>query len=171
MRLKEFEKAAIKNIAEKHNLDDTQVKEALPALAGLGRLAAGTAMGAGRLAAGAAKGAANLGSRAAAGIGNAAKSMAKQTAQGAVKSAATSAIQKVSQKAQQDLSQQIIKKGNRIPFPTQSGQAKDFEVGDIKGDEVTLINPDARNKPDEPEKLVYKKKDIDTVVQTLAKQQ
>lgn len=84
---------------------------------------------------------------------------------------AQSVAQKQAQKAQQQLQKQLMKKGSKIPFPTQSGQAKEFEIDDVKGDEVTLINPDARNKPEEPEKLVYKKKDVDTVVQSLGQQQ
>ena len=75
--------------------------------------------------------------------------------------------QKQAQKAQQQLQKQIIKKGGSIPFPTKSGQAKEFKVDDVKGDEVTIINPDARNKPEEPEKMVYKKKDVETVVKGL----
>ena len=75
--------------------------------------------------------------------------------------------QKQAQKAQQQLQKQIIKKGGSIPFPTKSGQAKEFKIDDVKGDEVTIINPDARNKPEEPEKMVYKKKDVETVVKGL----
>ena len=38
--------------------------------------------------------------------------------------------QKQAQKAQQQLQKQIIKKGGSIPFPTKSGQAKEFKIDD-----------------------------------------
>ena len=84
---------------------------------------------------------------------------------------AQSVAQKQAQKAQQQLQKQLMKKGSKIPFPTQSGKAKEFEIDNVQGDEVTLVNPDARQKPEEPEKLIYKKKDVDTVVQSLGQQQ
>ena len=74
---------------------------------------------------------------------------------------------KQAQQAQAKLSKQLLKKGSSIPFPTQSGQAKEFKIDDVKGDEVTIINPDARAKPEEPEKMVYKKQDVETVVKGL----
>lgn len=90
---------------------------------------------------------------------------------GEPQSIAQSAVQKQAQKAQANLSKQLLKKGSKVPFPTQSGQAKEFEIDNVTGDEVTLVNPDARSKPEEPEKLIYKKKDVDTVIQTLGQQQ
>jgi len=85
--------------------------------------------------------------------------------------AGQSMANKVVQKTQQELQKKLIQKGAKVPFPTQSGQAKEFEIDDVKGDEITLVNPDARNKPEEPEKMVYKKKDVETVVNQLASQQ
>ena len=85
--------------------------------------------------------------------------------------AGASMANKVVQKTQQELQKKMIQKGSKVPFPTQSGQAKEFEIDDVKGDEVTLVNPDARNKPEEPEKMTYKKKDVETVVNQIASQQ
>ena len=52
-------------------------------------------------------------------------------------------------------------------MPTKGGQEAEFEIDDVQGDEVTLINPDASKAPEEPEKLTYKKADIDTIVKGL----
>lgn len=42
-------------------------------------------------------------------------------------------------------------------MPTKDGQEAEFEIDDVQGDEVTLINPDASKAPEEPEKVTYKK--------------
>jgi len=97
--------------------------------------------------------------------------MAKQAMGGQQSGAASQTpAQKVAAKAQKQMQQQLLKKGSKLPFPTQSGQAKEFEIDDVKGDEVTLINPDARNKPEEPEKMVYKKKDVNTIIGQMGQQ-
>ena len=96
------------------------------------------------------------------------------TAVGAVAGAAKSTIgtdaAKAAQKSGDALSAQLLKRGSKIPMPTQSGPAKEFEVDDVKGDEVTLINPDAKRAPEEPEKITYKKQDVDTIIKGLTQQ-
>lgn len=155
MRLNEFEKQAQENVLRK-TIDEEQLDEVLPAIGAVAKAAGGAlAKGAGALAKGVAKG-----------VGTAAKGAVKSVA-----SAATDKIAQAAQKNQQNMQQDLIKKGNKIPFPTKSGQAKEFEIDDIQGDEVTIINPDAAQKPDEPEKLVYKKDDINAVVGALSQGQ
>jgi len=129
-----------------------QIDEAMPALAAVGKAMGG-------MAAKAAGGIAKAGANAAKAVG----ATAVDAAQGPGKSMAA----KVAQKNQDQLAKQLIKKGGAIPFPTKSGQAKEFKIDDVKGDEVTIINPDAKAKPEEPEKMVYKKKDVETVVKGL----
>lgn len=69
-------------------------------------------------------------------------------------------------KSQDKVIQQLVKPGGKIPMPTKNGTG-DFEIDDVDGDMVTLINPDARKAPEEPEKISYLKKDIDTIVKGL----
>ena len=52
-------------------------------------------------------------------------------------------------------------------MPTKDGKSKEFEIDDVSGDEVTIVNPDASKAPEEPEKLTYKKQDVDTIIQSL----
>ena len=156
MKLEEFEKDAVESFITKHDLNEQQIDEILPAIGAI-------AKGAGTLAA---KGAGALAKGVAKGVGAVAKGAVKSVA-----SAATDKIAQAAQKSQQDMQQDLIKKGNKIPFPTKSGQAKEFEIDDVQGDEVTIINPDAAQKPDEPEKLVYKKDDINAVVGSLTQGQ
>ena len=150
MRFKEFDKRS---------------DEAIPAL---GKMAKGLGAVAGAVKQAGGVGAAVKQAGGVAGAAGAAKQVAG-AAMGANKP--TSNAAKQAQKAQANLSKQLLKKGAKVPFPTQSGQAKEFEIDDVKGDEVTLVNPDARQKPEEPEKLIYKKKDVDTVIKTLGQQQ
>lgn len=86
----------------------------------------------------------------------------------ATTSAGKSMANKVSQQATQAAAQQLLKRGNSIPMPTQKGKQAEFEIDDVKGDEVTLINPDAKKAPEEPEKVTYKKKDLDTIIQQIS---
>jgi hypothetical protein len=130
------------------------VDEALPAIGAVAK-AAGAAVGA------AAKGAKKI-------AGQAAKAVGAKAVGGATTSAGKSTAGKVAQQATQAAAQQLLKRGNAIPMPTQDGKQKEFEIDDVKGDEVTLVNPDAKNAPEEPEKVTYKKKDLDTIIQSLA---
>ena len=133
---------------------DKSVDEALPAIGAIGKMAAGAV----KAAAGAAKSVA----------GAAAKAVGAKAVGGATTSVGKSTAGKVAQQATQAVAQQLLKRGNAIPMPTQDGKQKEFEVDDVKGDEVTLINPDAKKAPEEPEKVTYKKKDLDTIISTLA---
>lgn len=129
--------------------------EALPAIgAAAGRMAAGAA----KMAAGAAKKIA----------GQAAKAVGAKAVGGATTSAGKSTANKIATQATQAAANQLLKRGNAIPMPTQDGKQKEFEIDDVKGDEVTLVNPDAKKAPEEPEKVTYKKKDLDTIIQGLA---
>lgn len=156
--------------------DEDRTDEILPVIAGAGMAAARVA----GMAAKGAMGAAKVGAKAAApivkGIGKAAGRAAvagtKAVARGGMaagKAVGTSVAQKVASKAADTLSNTLIKPGSSIPMPTQgSGGPKEFKVDSVTGDEVTIINPDARKAPEEPEKLTYKKQDIDTVIQGLS---
>jgi len=130
-----------------------RTNEALPAL--------------GAAAAGAAKAVGAAGKAAGKVAGQAAKAVGA-VATKATTSAGKSMASKVAQKAAGAAAKQILKRGNSIPMPTQSGKPAEFEIDDVQGDEVTLINPDARKKPEEPEKVTYKKKDLDTIIKDLA---
>lgn len=150
MRFNEFNKT---------RKSDSQVDEVLPAIAG------GVAKGIG----GMAKGAIGVAKGAAKAMGTAAKQVggtAVKKATGAGQSQAARLAQKTTDK----LSQQLLKKGKEIPMPTKKGKAMPFKIDDVTNDEVTLINPDAAKAPEEPEKVTYKKQDIDTIIQQLAQQ-
>lgn len=130
---------------------DKNVDEALPAIGAIaGAALKGAAAGAKKIAGQAAKA---IGAKA---VGNASTSAGKSQAG------------KIAQQATQAASQQLLKRGNALPMPTQDGKQKEFEIDDVKGDEVTLINPDAKKAPEEPEKVTYKKKDLDTIISALA---
>lgn len=126
------------------------VDEALPAIgAAAAKIAGGVVKGAAKVAGQAAKA---VGAKAVQATTSAGKTMAK----------------KVGQQATQAAAQQLLKRGNSIPMPTQKGKQAEFEIDDVKGDEVTLINPDAKKAPEEPEKVTYKKKDLDTIIQQIS---
>lgn len=127
-----------------------KTNEALPAI--------GAAIGA----------AAKVAGKAVGGIAKKAGKAVGAVATKATTSAGKSMANKVSQQATQAASQQLLKRGNSIPMPTQKGKQAEFEIDDVKGDEVTLINPDAKKAPEEPEKVTYKKKDLDTIIQQIA---
>ena len=133
---------------------DKNVDEALPAIGAIAG-AAGAALK------GAAAGAKKI-------AGQAAKAIGAKAVGNASTSAGKSQAGKIAQQATQAASQQLLKRGNALPMPTQDGKQKEFEIDDVKGDEVTLINPDAKKAPEEPEKVTYKKKDLDTIISALA---
>lgn len=130
------------------------VKEALPALAQVARTMAPAGM-----------------KKTAPGTQNVAQAVGGTAAAKPTTGAGKSMAGKIAQKTTQELTKKLLTKGSKVPFPTQSGQAKEFEIDDVQGDEVTLVNPDAKNKPEEPEKMVYKKKDVETVIGQLSQQQ
>ena len=159
MRISEFEKDAIEGFAK---LRDIDVSEALPALAALGRMAGGAV---------AKKATQTAADKIQAAKSGAADKVGATATQKPKPGSGQATAQKIAQKTQQEISKDLIKKGSKVPMPTQSGGAKDFEIDDVNRDEVTIINPDARRKPEEPEKLIYKKDDIENVVKTLGQRQ
>lgn len=152
MKFKDFEKDALRRVAENRGISSQQLDEVLPAIGG----PLGKAMGA------AAGSAAQAGVDAAKKVGAA----AVQGAQGVGKGLA----QKVAQKNADTLAKVVLKKGARLPIPTDQsgGKPEEFEIDDVKGDEVTLVNP--KPKPGAPLKTVHKKKELDPVIQNLVKQ-
>lgn len=158
MKFKDFEKDALRNVAENRGISRDQLDEVLPAIGG----ALGKVMGVVGGVARAGTAAAQAGAQAAKKVGAA----AVQGAQGVGKGLA----QKVAQKNADTLAKAVLKKGARIPMPTNQSGAKpeEFEIDDVKGDEVTLVNP--KPKPGEPLKTVHKKKELDPIIQNLVKQ-
>lgn len=143
-------------IRRKH-VNNGEVDEALPAIG------AAAARGGATLAKGIGKAVGTVGKA----LGGAVKKVGAKAVQGATGTGKSTA-RDVAQKAQAMVSQELLKKGSKLPMPTQNGQEKEFEIDDVQGDEVTLINPDANTKPEEPEKVTYKKKDLDTIIKNLA---
>jgi hypothetical protein len=158
MKFNEFEKPAKQNVAERRDMTEEQLDEILPAIgAAVGRMAGVAAKAAG----GIAKAGAQAGATAAKKVGAA----AVQGAEGVGKGLA----QKVAAKNAQALAKAVLKKGAKLPMPTQAGKAQEFEIDDLKGDEVTLTNP--KPKPGEPVKTVHKTKDLDPIIQQMVQGQ
>lgn len=157
MKFKDFEKDALRRVAENRGISSQQLDEVLPAIGG----PLGKAMGA-------AAGQAARPDATQAGVDAAKKvgAAAVQGAQGVGKGLA----QKVAQKNADALAKVVLKKGARLPIPTDQANDKpeEFEIDDVKGDEVTLVNP--KPKPGSPLKTVHKKKELDPVIQNLVKQ-
>ena len=152
MKFNEFEKSAKQRVAERNNITEERLDELLPALAGAAvRGAAGMA---GKAIQGIAKAGAKAGATAAKKVGAA----AVQGAQGVGKGLA----KKVAAKNAQALQKAVLKKGQSIPMPAEGGKVTDFEIDDMKGDEVTLVNP--KPKPGEPIKTVHKAKELDPII-------
>jgi hypothetical protein len=159
MKFKDFEKDALRNVAENRGISEFQLDEVLPAIGGVLGRAIGAAAG-GVAKAGAS--AVQAGAQAAKKVGAA----AVQGAQGAGKGLA----QKVAQKNADTLAKAVLKKGSTLPVPTNKSGSKpeEFKIDDVKGDEVTLVNP--KPKPGEPIKTVHKRKELDPIIQNLVKQ-
>jgi hypothetical protein len=159
MKFKDFEKDALRNVAENRNISPAQLDEVLPAIGG----ALGKVIGA------AARGATQTGTAAAQAGTDAAKKVGAAAVQGA-QGVGKGLAQKVAQKNADALAKAVLKKGARIPMPTDQSGAKpeEFEIDDLKGDEVTLVNP--KPKPGEPLKTVHKRKELDPIIQNLVKQ-
>tara|TARA_B100000900_G_scaffold408643_1_gene423240 strand:+ start:6880 stop:7344 length:465 start_codon:yes stop_codon:yes gene_type:complete len=101
--------------------------------------------------------AAKAGVKAGAQLGKVGAGKAKGIGQAAVKAV---------KKAQDKVSKAILKKGSQIAIPTQGGKETEFDIDDVKGDQVTLQNPEA--KPGEPQAFVYNKKELDQIVKKQA---
>lgn len=149
MRFNEFKNTKV---------DEEKLDEIIPAIAGIAKGAA--AMGA-KAAGGIAKAGAQVGAAAAKKVGAA----AVQGAQGVGKGLA----KKIAAKNADALAKAVLKKGAKLPMPTQGGKAQEFEIDDLKGDEVTLTNP--KPKPGEPIKTVHKTKELDPIIQQMVQGQ
>ena len=64
---------------------------------------------------------------------------------------------------------QLLKRGAKMPLPTAQGKETDYEVDNVKGDEVTLKN----KKPTQqaPQSITVSKKDLDPVITNLQRRQ
>jgi hypothetical protein len=149
MKLDEFQNKAVSNLRRRRG----EVVEALPAIAGIAR-------------------AAGMGARAASGpnatIGaQGTAQRAQGTAQSSpqVSGVGSSIAQKATAKAAQQVSQKILKRGGKIPMPNEKGQTQQYQIDKIQGDEVTIIDPEAKKKPGSPSKYVVNKQDVDSVIQ------
>lgn len=140
MRAKDFTKPVEEEI----------VVEVVPAIAAaVGRV--GASMGSA-----AAKAGAKLGTKAMGKAANVAQGLGKQAV-------------KAIQKSQNDVAQSVLKKGNKLSLPKQGGAGEEeFDIDDVKGDQVILKNP--KPGPGEPNAFVYTKKDLDSVVKQKADQ-
>jgi len=139
-------------------VDEEQLDEIIPAIAGIARGAA--TLGA-KAAGGIAKAGAKAGASAAKKVGAAAVKGAQGVGRGLAK--------KVAAKNAQALAKAVLKKGQSLPMPTDSGKTADFKIDDLKGDEVTLTNP--KPKPGEPIKTVHKTKELDPIIQQMVQGQ
>ena len=158
MKFNEFEKSAKQRVEERNNMTEGQLDEVLPAIAGIARGAA--TLGA-KAAGGVAKAGAQIGATAAKKVGAAAVKGAQGVGKGLAK--------KVAAKNAKALAKTVLKKGSSLPMPTQGGKVQDFEIDDLKGDEVTLTNP--KPKPGEPIKTVHKTKELDPIIQQMVQGQ
>lgn len=139
-------------------VDEEQLDEIIPAIAGIARGAA--TLGA-KAAGGIAKAGAKAGASAAKKVGAAAVKGAQGVGKGLAK--------KVAAKNAQALAKAVLKKGQSLPMPTDGGKTADFKIDDLKGDEVTLTNP--KPKPGEPIKTVHKTKELDPIIQQMVQGQ
>jgi len=82
-------------------------------------------------------------------------------------SAGNKMAKKVGDKANKMLAQQMLKKGATVPIPTtDGGRTQDFKIDNVKGDEVTMVNP--KPKPGEPTKTVHSKKELEPIIKGIA---
>ena len=133
----------------KKPIDEAKIVEIIPAISGaIGRV--GTAMGSN--AAQGAGAAAKMGQQ-----GNKAQAVGSKVAKGTA-----SAIEK----GQQKVTQAVLKKGSQLAIPTTGGKEQEFDIDDVKGDEVTLKNP--MPKKGEPQACIYKKGELDAIVKAKA---
>jgi hypothetical protein len=157
MRFNEIETQAIEQLAEKRG---EHIDEIIPALAAVGGIAA-------RAGAGAAKAAGALARTAGKAAGKAGMQIAKGTAKAGanVMKKQGKIAQQAAAKAAKELEKTLLKKGQKLPLPTDKGKPQDFEIDNVQGDEVVLVNP--KPKPGEPVKTIHKKKDLDPVLKSM----
>jgi len=177
MRLNEFEKGAVSNVRKQYG----DVVESLPAIAGLAR---GTGMVARKAAQATARGASKLAGAVKQTVGSSGPNatVGTQGPTGGGTSGGTSSVsatsskmgagqtqqggiaQKAADKALQQVSNKLIRRGGQVPLPNQDNQVQQYKVDNVQGDEVTLIDPKARRKPGQPDKVVVKRQDIEPVI-------
>ena len=146
------------------HLTEEQLDEILPAIVGtVGRV--GAAMGS-AAAKGAVKAVGTVANGVAKGVGQVAKTV-DNTTKAAGKQLGNKVVQKAANSATQAAQKQLLKRGNKIPAPTQGGGEAEFEIDTVKGQEVTLKNP--KPKPGEPQKITYSKQDLDPIIKGLVK--
>ena len=188
MRLHEFEKDAAIELRKQHG----EVVEALPAIAGLARGVGMAARKAGQVAGQAAKTATSAVKRAAGTAAQAAKTATSavkraagtaavtaagpnakvgtqgttgtQGTQGFMQKAVGAIAQTAADKASKQVSNKLLRRGGQVPLPNQDNQVQQYKVDDVQGDEVTLVDPKARRKPGQPDKVIVKKQDIEPII-------
>ena len=158
MKFNEFEKPAKQRVAERNEITEEQLDEILPAIAKAVGAAGGMAA---KAAGGIAKAGAQVGAAAAKKVGAAAVKGAQGVGKGLAK--------KVAAKNAQALAKAVLKKGQSLPIPDKAGKPQEFEIDDLKGDEVTLKNP--KPQPGEPIKTVHKTKELDPIIQQMVQGQ
>jgi hypothetical protein len=173
MKLDEFQHSAISNLRNRRG----EVVEALPAIAGIAMAAARGIGAAGKgIAKAASKGIAATAARGAnATVGTQGTTQSSQQASSTGSSATQSSpqvsgvgssiAQKAAAKAAQQVSQKLFKPGGKIPMPNNKGQTQQYEIDKIQGDEVTIIDPQAKKNLGAPSKYVVSKKDVDSIIQ------
>jgi len=134
----------------KNKVEEEQIVEIVPALAAIGRVGAKMGSAVAKGAANVAGKAANLGAKAGKAVGN---KIAKGTAN-------------IIQKAQDKVAGAVLKKGAQLTMPSQGGKEQEFDIQDVKGDQVTVANP--KPKPGEPTAFVYTKKELEPMVKAKA---
>ena len=179
MRFNEFDQDARRNVSAKHDIEEQQLDEIMPAI---GAVAGGLARGAAAVGRGAAKAVgksiASAAKGAARGANKVSKSLATRTISrdeppetndpnatvGQQSSSSTQGTQGTqnsddSRSSSTDQSSSI-KQGKSVKLPAgKSGLSKQFKVTRVQGDDVELQNP--QPKPGEPKKFVYNKSDIE----------
>lgn len=140
MRSREFQSKALENLARNRNTTVSDLAESIPAIAKLAK-----------------------------NVAKAGASTAK-TGTDSNMTPAEKIAKKTAKKGSQELEKKVLKPGAKLPIPTKKGnQPQEFEVDNVRGDEVTLTNPNP--KPGDPVKTVHKKKDLDPLLKKLAGKQ
>ena len=64
----------------------------------------------------------------------------------------------------QQQTDQDLRPGKTVKLPTDQGDDQNFKVIRDMGDEVEIENPEGNKSPSQPNKLVYKKSDLEKVI-------
>ena len=64
----------------------------------------------------------------------------------------------------QQQTDQDLRTGKTVKLPTDQGDDQNFKVIRDMGDEVEIENPEGNKSPSQPNKLVYKKSDLEKVI-------